>query len=401
MLTKKQIENYADVMMWGLKTARTNKFKKGDIVVVNFDPLAVKLAEAIHVRIMDAGMHPVMKALSTEVIEYNFYDKANNKQLVFIAPWMEKYAEAVNGSIYLNAPQSLTHLKNVDPKKIGKSAVSFKPIRDIIEARDEEGLFGWTLCTFPTEELAKQAGLTLRQYSNQIAKACYLNEPNAVAKWNSLFREAKTVKRWLNKTIDDVKFYWVESANMDVHITPGEKRQWIGVSGHNIPSFELFISPDWRGTEGTYYANQPSFRSGNYVESVVLHFEKGKVKSMCASKGEDYLYDTLNMDEGACQIGEFSLTDKRFSKINKFMADTLFDENFGGKQGNCHIAVGDSYSDTYNGDPSELTKELKKDLGFNYSALHWDLVNTEKKLVTAHLKNGKTKVIYENGMFAY
>ena len=122
---------------------------------------------------------------------------------------------------------------------------------------------------------------------------------------------------------------------------------------------------------------------------------------MSADKGEDYLYSTLNMDEGACQVGEFSLTDKRFSKINKFMASTLFDENFGGKQGNCHIAVGNSYSDTYNGDPSELTKELKKELGFNYSALHWDLVNTEKKLVTAHFKNGKTKVIYENGMFAY
>ncbi|GAH76721.1 unnamed protein product, partial [marine sediment metagenome] len=196
-------------------------------------------------------------------------------------------------------------------------------------------------------------------------------------------------------------YYWVESPSMDIHITPGEKRQWIGVSGHNIPSFELFISPDWRGTEGTYYANQPSFRSGNYVEKVTLHFKKGRVKSMSADKGEDYLYSTLNMDKGACQIGEFSLTDKRFSKINKFMASTLFDENFGGKQGNCHIAVGDSYSDTYDGDPSELTKELKEELGFNYSALHWDLVNTEKKLVTAHLKNGKTKVIYENGMFAY
>ena len=401
MLTKKQIENYADVMMWGLTTARTKKFKKGDIIVVKFDSLATKLAEAIHVRIMDAGMNPVMKHLSSEIVEYNFYKKANNKQLVFIAPWMEKYAESINGSIYLNAPQSLTHLKDVDPKKIGKASVAFRPVRDIIDARDEEGLFGWTLCTFPTEELAKQAGLTLNQYSNQIVKACYLNDPDPVAKWNALFREARMVKHWLNKTIDDVKYYWVESANMDIHITPGKKRQWIGVSGHNIPSFELFISPDWRGTEGTYYANQPSFRSGNYVEKVTLHFKKGRVKSMSADKGEDYLYSTLNMDEGACQVGEFSLTDKRFSKINKFMADTLFDENFGGKQGNCHIAVGDSYSDTYNGDLSELTKELKKELGFNYSALHWDLVNTEKKLVTAHLKNGKTKVIYENGMFAY
>ena len=105
------------------------------------------------------------------------------------------------------------------------------------------------------------------------------------------------------------------------------------------------------------------------------------------------------MDKGACRVGEFSLTDKRFSRINRFMANTLYDENYGGRYGNCHLAVGDSYSDTYDGNPAELTKETKRKLGFNDSALHWDLVNTEKKTVTAYLKNGKRVLIYENGMF--
>lgn len=82
------------------------------------------------------------------------------------------------------------------------------------------------------------------------------------------------------------------------------------------------------------------------------------------------------------------------------MANTLFDENYGGKYGNCHLALGSSYADTYNGSPKELTKEKKKSLGFNDSALHWDLVNTEKKRVTAHLASGKKVTIYENGRFA-
>ena len=81
------------------------------------------------------------------------------------------------------------------------------------------------------------------------------------------------------------------------------------------------------------------------------------------------------------------------------MANTLSDENHGGKAGNCHIALGSSYSDTYSGDKSRLTKKMKERLGLNDSALHWDLVNTEKKQVTAHLKGGKTRVIYENGVF--
>jgi aminopeptidase len=81
------------------------------------------------------------------------------------------------------------------------------------------------------------------------------------------------------------------------------------------------------------------------------------------------------------------------------MANTLFDENYGGKNGNCHVALGASYSDTYDGNLQKLTKEKKKALGFNDSALHWDLVNTEKKRVSAHLASGKKVAIYENGKF--
>ena len=81
------------------------------------------------------------------------------------------------------------------------------------------------------------------------------------------------------------------------------------------------------------------------------------------------------------------------------MVKTLFYENYGCRYGNCHLAVGSSYTDTYDGDTSELTEEMKAQLGFNDSALHWDLVNTEKKMVTAHLATGENVVIYENGMF--
>jgi aminopeptidase len=107
------------------------------------------------------------------------------------------------------------------------------------------------------------------------------------------------------------------------------------------------------------------------------------------------------MDKGAGRLGEFSLTDKRFSRINTFMANTLFDENYGGKYGNCHIALGSSYSNTYAGNPLDLTKQMKRKLGFNQSALHWDFINTEKKRVSAYLKSGKKVTIYENGRFKY
>ena len=137
------------------------------------------------------------------------------------------------------------------------------------------------------------------------------------------------------------------------------------------------------------------------MEGVRITFAKGDAVKIEATTGEDFTKKQLSMDQGARRVGEFSLTDKRFSRIDRFMADTLFDENFGGKEGNCHVALGSSYTDTYNGDPAEMTAARKKKLGFNDSALHWDLVNTERKTVTAHLTNGKKKVIYENGIFTY
>jgi aminopeptidase len=132
-----------------------------------------------------------------------------------------------------------------------------------------------------------------------------------------------------------------------------------------------------------------------------LEFKKGKAVKIKARKGEDFVIKQLSMDNGAKQIGEFSLTDKRFSKIDKFMANTLYDENHGGRHGNCHIALGASYSDTYHSRSSKLTEKQKKEAGLNDSALHWDLVNTENKTVTAYLTSGKKIILYENGIFKY
>lgn len=399
MFTDKQIERYADVLIWGLKTARKERFKKNDIILLQYERPAIRLAEVLFEKLLDMGMHPVQRMAMTFTMEYSFYKKGDKRQLVFVPPGEKELYEQINGRIFLRAPESLTHLKDIDPKKIGTVLVSRKFLRDILDERENKGLYSWTLCTYPTEELAKQAKMTIEEYTEQIIKACYLDNDNPVSSWVEIHKNVQEIKKWLNSL--KVKYLHIESKNIDLRITPGEKRRWNGVSGHNIPSFEIFFSPDWRGTEGTYYANLPSYRSGNYVEDVYLTFEKGEVKKIEAKTGRDFVEKQLVMDKGANKVGEFSLTDKRFSRIDRFMADTLFDENFGGEYGNCHLAVGTSYTDSYTGNLKEMTKALKKRLGFNDSALHWDLVNTEDKLVTAYLTIGKKIVIYEKGMFKY
>jgi len=399
MLTEKQLAQYAEVLLWGLGTARKKPFKKNDCILLQYEAPAVRLAETLYGRILDLGMHPVQRMGLTFGMEKSLYKRSNKRQLTFLAPGDRELYANLNGRIFLRAPESLTHLKEIDPAKIGTVLVSRKPLRDILDKREEKGLYSWTLCTFPTNELASQAKARPEEYARQIVRACYLDRKDPVGEWKNVHRQVSGIKRWLNSL--EVSYFHVESDHVDLKVTPGEKRAWKGISGHNIPSFEVFLSPDWHGTEGVYYANLPSFRSGNYVEKIRITFRKGSVVKMEAGKGEDFARKQLSMDKGASRVGEFSLTDRRFSRIDRFMADTLFDENFGGQNGNCHIALGASYTDTYDGNPAAMTGALKKRLGFNESALHWDLVNTEDKTVTACLRSGKKVVIYEKGVFKY
>jgi aminopeptidase len=122
------------------------------------------------------------------------------------------------------------------------------------------------------------------------------------------------------------------------------------------------------------------------------------VTEASAEENEPVLTEMI-ATEGADKIGEFSLTDRRMSRITRFMAHTLYDENVGGSFGNTHIALGRSYQDAYDGDPSEVPHARWAELGFNDSTVHTDVVSTADRVVTATLRDGSERVIYRDGEF--
>ena len=83
------------------------------------------------------------------------------------------------------------------------------------------GDFGWTLCILPTTEFAKQANLSLKEYTNQVIKACYLNKTNPADEWETIFKNAQSLKKWLNSM--RVKKLHIESKKIDLKIVPGER----------------------------------------------------------------------------------------------------------------------------------------------------------------------------------
>jgi aminopeptidase len=158
------------------------------------------------------------------------------------------------------------------------------------------------------------------------------------------------------------------------------------------------VSPDWRGTNGYISFNQPLYRFGSLITDIRLEFKDGIVVNATASQNENLLREMIAV-EGANKIGEFSLTDSRLSKVTRFMAETLFDENVGGKYGNTHIALGSAYKDSYAGDIKSAPATLWEELGFNDSAIHTDIMSTTDRTVEATLKDGSKKIIYQDGKF--
>jgi aminopeptidase len=271
-----------------------------------------------------------------------------------------------------------------------------KPWTEWRFAKENAAKFTWTLALYGTSGLASEAKLSEEEYWGQIIKACFLDEPDPVAKWREVAGEIRAFKDKLNALPID-KLH-VEGDDADLWVRLGEKRQWAGGGGRNIPSFEIFTSPDWRGTEGWIRFNQPLYVYGNIIRGVQLTFKEGRVIGAKADEGQTVLQNMI-AEENADKIGEFSLTDSRHSRITKFMATTLFDENVGGQFGNTHLALGASYHDCYDGDPSKPNKEEWTRLGFNDSGVHTDIISTTDRTVTATLQDGSEKIIYRNGQF--
>ena len=327
-----------------------------------------------------------------------FFDNATHEQLTaFPAAYHKGLVEVVDHRIAVLADHNVHELDKVDPKKIMLSQKSRKKVSEWLDKKENDGRYTWTLALYGTPSMAKEAGLSLEDYWKQIIKACFLEEPDPIAKWKQVSGEVVRVANKL--TALNIKILDIKGKDVDLHITMGDKRRWLGGGGRNIPSFEVFTSPDWRGTEGWIRFNQPLYYYGPKVEGIELHFQKGRVVKATAAKNQKLLEEMLATDKGAAQIGEYSLTDKRLSHITKFMAETLFDENMGGPFGNTHLAVGKSYNDTYTDSTVNVPKSLFRKLGYNESAIHVDMISTTDRTVTATLNGGKKMIIYKNGQF--
>jgi len=145
-------------------------------------------------------------------------------------------------------------LEGVDPALIMRSGRAMKPAMDWRTEKENAGRFTWTLGLYGTAAMAAEAALTEEEYWQQITDACFLDEDDPIARWRQVSEQIGEYVARLNAL--PIEALHVVGTDVDLHVTLGERRQWVGGSGRNIPSFEIFTSPDWRGTEGWIAFNQ-------------------------------------------------------------------------------------------------------------------------------------------------
>ena len=395
--SSKILQKYAEILI-NCALNSGEGIKPGEVVRLIVPDIAKPLALELQNTVLKSGGHPMLQIIPTQ-FDKDFYTLANDDQLTFFPkPYLQERVKLIDHQVFIIADPDPFELKDIDPQKFIKARDAKKAYRDWLDDKENRNQFTWTAGLWAVPAKAEIVGLSLKNYWQQIIKACFLDKEEPIIEWRRIFKMQKSIKKSLNAM--SIEWLEIKGPDVDLKVKLGANRIWNGGNGRNIPSFEFFTSPNWRGTQGWISFNQPLYRYGNVIKDIHLEFKDGLVVKAKAKTGNKFLQEMLK-SPNADKIGEYSLTDKRMSRITHVMAETLFDENIGGPYGNTHLAVGRCYKDCYRDDPSLMSKEKWAEMGFNDSAEHTDIVSTTDRTVTATMTDGSQKMIYEKGKFTF
>lgn len=401
--SEKILKKYAKLIVkFGMRNKDGARLPKGSVILFNVPEVAKPLYFHIQNAILEQGYNPLGNFTPSNEGKYkfdqNFYATAKKSQLEHSHHLHTKgLIDQIDGSIHILAETDPHSLESIDSKKVlAHSQARSKGIAHR-KRKIDDGKLMWTIALYGTDAMAKEAGMSPRDYWKQIIKACYLNAEDPVKEWERINR---TVQKTAQKLTDmNIQSVHMKGVDADITLGIGSNRKWLAGGGCNIPSFEVFTSPKWQEVNGWIRLNQPHYRYGKKIEGIELWFKDGIVTKSKATKNHDLLKAMLKTP-GGNKLGEFSLTDARLSKITKFMAEILYDENTGGKYGNTHVALGSAFRECYEKESNPKWKKKDWDaLGFNHSVVHSDVISTTDRTVTATLKDGTKKIIYEKGQY--
>ncbi len=323
--------------------------EQGDVCAIHSTTTAEPLVQAVYEEVLRAGGLPVLQ-VAPQGATAAFYELASDEQLDWVSPTATWSAENADVAIVILADANARELSQIDPARQTRVRRARKPLLDASMRRAAAGEHRWALTLFPTHAYASDAGMALGRYEDFFYAACLVDDDDPLTAWQ---RQSDQVRRLAD---------WIEGRK-EVHITgPGtdirlgvEGRTFIPCVGeHNMPDGEFFTGPIEDSVEGEVAFSFPAVYGGREVAGVKLRFEGGRVVDASAERGEDFLIETLDTDDGARRLGELGIgTNYGIATGTK---EILLDEKIGGT---VHMALGASYPESG---------------GQNDSAVHWDMV---------------------------
>lgn len=299
--------------------------------------------------------------------------EGNEAQLAYVSPMYQKAMEEYDAYLYIRAPFNLREGQDDDPQKRKLRQEAQKAVMKTYFERTATLDLRRSLCQYPTQANAQEAGMSLEAYQHFIFNACKLYDDDPIQSWLAVRQKQQQIVDLLNARTEiryvcgptDIRFR-----------TKG--RTWINSDGQtNMPSGEVYTSPEEDSVNGTVHFTYPAIYMGNEVQGVTLHVRDGYIESWEANQGKDFL-DEIFQIPGTRRFGEAAIgTNYRIDRLTK---NILFDEKIGGT---VHMAIGQSYLQAG---------------GKNQSSVHWDMI-TDMTDGGAVYADGEK--IYENGQFLF
>ncbi|MDY4813512.1 MAG: aminopeptidase [Ruminococcus sp.] len=302
-------------------------------------------------------------------------------------------------------------LKGVNMNKLVKAQQAkrkvSKPYRDQMDNK-----YQWCIAAVPGAEWAKKVFPNERK-SKAIEKLweaiLYTSRATGdpISNWEKHNRDLSERCKFLNslgiETLEykssngtDFKVGMIETAKF---LGGSEKTLGTNVEFNaNIPSEEIFITPQKGKAEGIVYSSKPLSYQGQMIENFSVRFEKGKAVEVKAEKNEELLKSIIEMDENSAYLGEVALVpyDSPIRNSGILFYNTLFDENAA-----CHLAFGEGFTNCLE-DYDSLTLEECRNRGINDSLIHVDfMIGTEDLNITAVTRKGERVEIFKNGNWAF
>jgi aminopeptidase len=327
----------------------STRVQKGDVCVIQGTTTGEPLIQAVYEEILRAGGLPVMQ-LTTEQAQAAFFDLASDEQLDWVQPPAEWTAENADVRIVVMADANPRALSGADPAKQARASRARRKIMETSMQRAAEGKHRWSLTLFPTHAYAGEAGMSLSAYEDFFYGACLATDADPVTAWQRQSDEVTRLAEWIEGR-DEVH---IVAPGTDIKLGVAG-RHWIPCVGtHNMPDGEFFTGPIEDSVNGEIAFSLPAAYGGREVSGVRFRFVDGKVVDASAERGEDFLIEMLDTDDGSRTLGELGIGTNY--GIVAGTKEILLDEKIGGT---VHMAIGAAYPESG---------------GTNESAVHWDMV---------------------------